>query len=105
MKRIKLASVVVFTSLTVICACPSVLAQQAKTTTQTGVQTEYVDVGGSKLALQVAGTGTPTVVLDYGLGGSIATWSDVFPEVARFTRVVAYERAGYGKSEPGPEPR
>jgi pimeloyl-ACP methyl ester carboxylesterase len=29
----------------------------------------------------------------------------VFPEVARFTRVVSYDRAGYGKSEPGPAPR
>jgi pimeloyl-ACP methyl ester carboxylesterase len=69
------------------------------------VQTQYIDVGGYKLTLQVAGAGTPTVVLDYGLGGSIETWSDVFPEVARFTRVVAYDRAGYGKSESGPEPR
>lgn len=105
MKRITLASAVVLTTLAVIGACPLVSAQQAKTTRQTGVQTQYVDVGGYKLTLQVAGTGTPTVVLDYGLGGSIETWSDVFPEVARFTRVVAYDRAGYGKSEPGPEPR
>ncbi len=101
MNRNRFASALVLTTLAVICACPLVLAQQAKTTTQT----QYVDVEGHKLTLQVAGAGTPTVVLDYGLGGSIATWSDVFPEVARFTRVVAYERAGYGKSEPGPEPR
>jgi len=39
------------------------------------------------------------------LGGSIADWNDVFSQVARFTSVVAYDRAGYGKSEPGPEPR
>jgi len=105
MKRITPASAVILTTLAVICACPAVLAQQARTTSNTSVQTQQLDVGGYKLTLQVAGTGTPTVVLDYGLGGNIATWSDVFPEVARFTRVVAYERAGYGKSEPGPEPR
>jgi pimeloyl-ACP methyl ester carboxylesterase len=29
----------------------------------------------------------------------------VQPEVARFTRVVAYDRAGFGWSDPGPEPR
>jgi pimeloyl-ACP methyl ester carboxylesterase len=85
--------------------CPLLLAQQTKTATQLIVQTQDVDVGGHKLRLQVAGTGTPTVVLDYGLGGSIEIWNSVFPEVARFTRVIAYDRAGYGKSEPGPEPR
>lgn len=88
-----------------LCVCPSLLAQQTKIATQPSVQTQDVDVSGHKLRLQVAGTGTPTVVLDYGLGGSIENWSDVFPEVARFARVVAYDRAGYGKSEPGAEPR
>jgi pimeloyl-ACP methyl ester carboxylesterase len=44
-------------------------------------------------------------VLDYGLGGNIEEWNNVFPEVARFTRVVAYDRAGYGESEAGTEPR
>ena len=70
MKRITLASAVVLSTLTVISACPLVSALQAKTNTQTSVQTQYVDVGGYKLTLQVAGAGTPTVVLDYGLGGS-----------------------------------
>lgn len=88
-----------------LCVCPPLLPQQTKTATQPSVQTQDVDVGGHKLRLQVAGTGTPTVVLDYGLGGSIENWADVFPEVARFARVVAYDRGGYGKSEPGPEPR
>jgi len=88
-----------------LCACPGLLAQQTKTATQSSVQNQEVDVGGHKLRLQVAGTGTPTVVLDYGLGGSVGNWSDVFPEVAHFTRVVVYDRAGYGKSDPGPEPR
>src|ERR1043165_6132649 len=88
-----------------LCGCPLLLAQQSKTATQLSVQTQDIDVGGHKLRLKIAGTGTPTVVLEYGLGGSINHWDDVFPEVARFTRVVAYDRAGYGKSELGPEPR
>ena len=80
-------------------------AQQTKTVTPSGVQDQNVDVGDHKLRLLVAGTGAPTVVLDYGLGGNIENWRNIFPEIARFTRVVAYDRAGYGKSEPGPEPR
>jgi pimeloyl-ACP methyl ester carboxylesterase len=81
------------------------LAQQTTTAAHPAVRTQDIDVGGHTLRLQVAGTGMPSVVLDYGLGGSIDDWNEVFPQVARFTRVVAYDRAGYGKSEPGPEPR
>jgi pimeloyl-ACP methyl ester carboxylesterase len=88
-----------------VCLCPSLRAQRAKHNTKAIVQTQQVDVGGYKLLLQVAGSGTPTVVLDCGLGDTLEVWSEVFPEVARFTRVVAYDRAGYGKSEPGTEPR
>jgi pimeloyl-ACP methyl ester carboxylesterase len=34
-----------------------------------------------------------------------ADWANVQPEVANTTRVCAYDRAGTGWSEPGPEPR
>ncbi|MGA9997864.1 MAG: alpha/beta fold hydrolase [Pyrinomonadaceae bacterium] len=88
-----------------ICLCSTLAAQQAKPVSQSNVQTQNVDVGGYKLRLQVAGTGTPTVVLDYGLGGNIENWNNILPEVARFTRVVAYDRAGYGKSDLSPAPR
>jgi pimeloyl-ACP methyl ester carboxylesterase len=68
-------------------------------------QSKLVDVEGHKISYKVAGSGSPTVVLEYGLGGSSGDWETVFPDVARFTRVVSYDRAGYGKSEPGPAPR
>jgi pimeloyl-ACP methyl ester carboxylesterase len=87
------------------CLCPSLLAQQAKTARQPRLQTQHVDVGGYKLRLQTAGSGTPTVILDSGFGNGLEVWSDVFPEVARFARVIAYDRAGLGESQPGPEPR
>ncbi len=48
----------------------------------------------------VAGHGRPVVVLEAGLGDTISTWEKVQPEVARFACVVAYDRAGLGKSEP-----
>src|SRR6478672_5257247 len=68
-------------------------------------ESKLVDVEGHKLSYKVAGAGSPIVVLEYGLGGSSGDWDSVFPAVARFTRVVSYDRAGYGKSEPGPAPR
>ena len=88
-----------------VCVCSSLLAQPARPAAPSNTQTQYVDVGGHKLRMQVAGSGNPTVVLEAGSSESLEAWSAVLPEVARFTRVVAYDRAGLGKSEIGPEPR
>jgi pimeloyl-ACP methyl ester carboxylesterase len=45
------------------------------------------------------------VVCDAALGGSSLSWTLVEPEVSRVTRVVAYDRAGFGWSDAGPFPR
>lgn len=66
---------------------------------------QLVDVGGYRLRMRSAGSGVPSVVLDCGFGDRLEVWDEVFSQVARFARVVAYDRAGYGKSDPGPEPR
>ena len=66
---------------------------------------ELVDIGGHQLHLYCAGTGSPTVILDAGLGNIFAHWALVLPEVAAFTRVCSYDRAGFGYSELGPTPR
>ena len=64
-----------------------------------------VDIGGHRLHLWCTGAGAPPVVLDTGLGGSSADWGFVQPDVARFTRVCSYDRAGVGYSDPGPSDR
>jgi len=64
-----------------------------------------VDIGGYRLHLWCTGNGAPAVILDTGLGGSTVGWGFVQPDVARFTRVCSYDRAGMGYSDPGPSPR
>ena len=64
-----------------------------------------VDVGGHRLHVWCSGSGTPSVILETGLGGSSADWGFVQPQVAKFTRVCSYDRAGMGYSDPGPSPR
>jgi pimeloyl-ACP methyl ester carboxylesterase len=59
-----------------------------------------IDVGGHRLHLDCRGEGTPTVILDAGLGKSSLDWSLVQPKVAAVTRVCSYDRAGMGWSEP-----
>src|ERR671938_286918 len=66
---------------------------------------QLVDVGGFRLHIQCVGTGSPTVVLDAGLSGSSLDWSLIQPELGRTTRVCAYDRAGMGWSDAGPQPR
>src|SRR5215207_8057097 len=61
-----------------------------------------VDIGGRALFISCAGSGSPTVVLEAGSGNSAETWVGVQPEVARFTRVCSYDRAGLGQSDPAP---
>ncbi len=64
-----------------------------------------VQAGSVKLNLDCGGRGSPTVILETDTGIPALGWIKVQPEVARFTRVCSYDRAGYGWSEPGPEPR
>src|SRR5918994_998128 len=66
---------------------------------------EMVDVRGYSLHINCVGQGSPTVVLDSGLGEMSAQWVRVQREVSDTTRVCAYDRAGMGWSETGPEPR
>jgi pimeloyl-ACP methyl ester carboxylesterase len=66
---------------------------------------KLVDLGGYRLHLYCSGQGGPTVILDYGRVGSYLDWHKVQPQVARFTRVCSYDRAGYGWSDPSPNPR
>lgn len=63
---------------------------------------ELIDVGGYRLHLNCIGEGSPTVVLDAGLGGSSLDWTLVQPELARTTRTCAFDRAGMGWSDVGP---
>ena len=66
---------------------------------------EMVDMGGYRLHLHSMGTGGPTVILEAGLGNIGLDWGLVQPEIAKFTRVVSYDRAGSGWSEKGRGPR
>jgi pimeloyl-ACP methyl ester carboxylesterase len=66
---------------------------------------EMVDVGGYGLHIRCVGQGSPTVVLEGGSGEWSAQWVLVQQEVSGTTRVCAYDRAGMGWSEVGPEPR
>src|SRR5438270_12567824 len=64
-----------------------------------------VQVGSIRMNIDCSGQGSPTVVLESGSGGPSVDWLMVQPEVSKFARVCSYDRAGYGWSDSGPEPR
>lgn len=64
-----------------------------------------VDVGGYRMHLDCRGEGSPTVVMDAGLGGSSLDWNQVQAELATKTQVCTYDRAGMGWSEASSLPR
>jgi len=66
---------------------------------------QLVDVGGYKMHINCVGQGSPTIILAAGMSDFSLIWAYVQPEVGKFTRVCAYDRAGLGWSEPSHLPR
>jgi pimeloyl-ACP methyl ester carboxylesterase len=64
-----------------------------------------VDVGGYKMHIDCAGQGSPTVILESGLGDTYVSWHKVQPQIAKFAHVCSYDRAGLGYSDASPQPR
>jgi pimeloyl-ACP methyl ester carboxylesterase len=66
---------------------------------------QLIRMGQSELAFACSGRGSPTVVLETGLGAESAEWETVERGVASLASVFRYDRAGRGMSAPGRTPR
>jgi len=60
---------------------------------------QMVDVDGLQMRLDCRGSGNPTVVLETGAGMYSIAWLRIQDDVAKFTRVCSYDRAGLGWSD------
>jgi pimeloyl-ACP methyl ester carboxylesterase len=61
---------------------------------------KLIEVDGADVHLLCMGEGSPTVVLESGMGSFSVEFIPLMREVATFTRVCAYDRAGFGWSDP-----
>jgi pimeloyl-ACP methyl ester carboxylesterase len=59
-------------------------------------------IEGRRMQLYCIGAGSPTTVIESGLGDVWIGWQAVQPGLARVTRVCSYDRAGLGWSDPDP---
>jgi pimeloyl-ACP methyl ester carboxylesterase len=66
---------------------------------------QLLDVGGHRLHLHCTGSGSPTVVLEPGMGAASSDLGWIAPAVARDTRVCVYDRAGRGWSDATDSPQ
>lgn len=65
---------------------------------------KLIDVDGYRLHVTDQGQGTPTVVIIHGAGDCSYSWIHIRNNLAKFARVVSYDRPGMGSSESGPGP-
>jgi pimeloyl-ACP methyl ester carboxylesterase len=66
---------------------------------------QLVDIGGRRINMHCTGAGGPTVVLMAGIFSWSVVWYKTQPVISQSTRVCAFDRAGYGFSDPGPKPQ
>lgn len=62
-------------------------------------------IGDRQVEYALTGNGNGAVVFENGLGGTIDWWAKVFPEISKNTTAFAYNRPGYGHSDPVATPR
>ncbi|MFN0069294.1 MAG: alpha/beta fold hydrolase [Limisphaerales bacterium] len=71
-----------------------------------GDRVALVDLGGRRLQLLTRGVGSPTIVIEAGMGEppiESGSWTKVVNELSKSNRVVLYNRAGLGRSDPAPK--
>ena len=88
------------------------LSMTVQAASQTSIKTneksypgELINIGSHRLHINCIGEGSPTVIIDSGIGGFSLEWSRVQNKLSNEFRVCSYDRAGYGWSDPGPTPR
>ncbi len=64
-----------------------------------------ISIGTHRLQIRTEGKGTPTVVIETGIMDRMENWGPLQQHIAQVSRIITYNRAGYGQSEPGPLPR
>ena len=62
-------------------------------------QAGFVNTGDAKLYYEIAGTGTPSMMIHAGVADS-RQWNNEFAYFSQSNQVIRYDMRGYGKSEP-----
>lgn len=66
---------------------------------------KIIDLGSKSLEVSIHGTGKTVIVIETGMGCSWYDWCKIISEISKKATVLAYHRAGYGRSTLGEEER
>jgi len=99
MKIIELLLMKARVSIFIIASFISFVARAQK------IDTIKVKVHDHVMTLYASGAGSPAVILEAGGASNHKTWDSVQYKVARFTKVVSYDRPGYLNSDTCSKPR
>jgi pimeloyl-ACP methyl ester carboxylesterase len=61
---------------------------------------KLIDVDGHLMHIHCRGEGSPTAVVELGVGAIASSWDEIHRQMSLVTRVCLYDRAGLGYSEP-----
>jgi pimeloyl-ACP methyl ester carboxylesterase len=73
--------------------------------THNPVPGDFFLVDGLQMHMNCTGIGTPTIIIEAGLGSDSLGWQGVQPQLSQMSRVCTYDRSGLGWSDPRPGPR
>jgi pimeloyl-ACP methyl ester carboxylesterase len=66
---------------------------------------KYVSNGDKNVFVKILGEGKTTIVIEPGWGSLSLEWENIQKELAKYTRVVTYDRPGYAESPKASNPR
>lgn len=66
---------------------------------------EMIDVEGHLMHINCMGQGSPTLILELGVGSASFSWYDIHKRLSAITRTCAYDRPGLGYSERTNQPK
>ncbi|HXQ35201.1 MAG TPA: alpha/beta hydrolase [Anaerolineales bacterium] len=85
-------------------AIATIIPQTVTATTSTDLKGKF-EVNGHSLYIECLGTGSPTIVLETGEGGTVREFSQIKQKFAELTTTCAYDRANNGQSDKVATPR
>ncbi len=59
---------------------------------------QFIEINGLKVHLKTRGNGERSMLLLHGFGASLYSWHAVMDQLGAFSRVIAYDRTGFGLS-------
>ena len=59
----------------------------------------FVDVDGHRMHIFCQGRGSPTVIVEQGIGAQSLSWAPINERMSEITTVCAYDRVGMGYSD------